>query len=203
MTFGRWLLIHSFSIFLVVILVLGYIYREELKLEQAYSQILDLGNAETVVKSLKQDEQQQASPDKLDAVKTVDNSTIDGQEMIATSPAEKQSLVTAPTVVHAETNQQDLLFDAREAYWQRDYQAAIGKYRNLIDSDPQNPDYSGELGNIYYAMNDYRNASELYFRTAMLLLEQGQRDEAGQLLSPLNAMNRQLGDQLSNELKRR
>ncbi len=202
MTFGRWLLIHSFSIFLVVILVLGYIYREELKLEQAYSQILDLGNAETVVKPLKQ-EKQQASPDRHDEVKTVDNSTPEVQQVIATSPAEKQPLVIAPTIVHAETHQQDVLFDAREAYWQRDYQAAIGKYRNLIESDPKNPDYSGELGNVYYAMNDYRNASELYFRTAMLLLEQGQRDEAGQLLPPLNAMNRQLGDQLRNELKRR
>jgi len=73
----------------------------------------------------------------------------------------------------------------------------------LINRDPENPDYYGELGNVYYAMNDNNNASELYFRTAQLLLHQGQRDAAAQLLSPLNAMNRELGDKLKRSLTQR
>lgn len=52
MTFGRWLLIHSFSIFLVGVLIFGYLYRDELQLEQAYQQLLNLDEHKNVIGQL-------------------------------------------------------------------------------------------------------------------------------------------------------
>ena len=47
MSFGRWLLIHSFSIFLVTVFILAYIYRTELQLEQVYNQVLNIDSKST------------------------------------------------------------------------------------------------------------------------------------------------------------
>lgn len=203
MSFGRWILIHSFSIFLVAMLVLGYLYREDLQLEQAYQQLLNLDQpAEQVINSLKLDKQPQQKLEK-------DTSTLKSEEIQRVEKSSDQQTtskaVTEADRITATVNQQDaqlenILFDARQAFWERDYKTAIGHYQQLIASNPANPDYTGELGNIYYAMNDYKNAAELYFRTAQLLNRQGQRDAAMQLLAPLNAMNRELGDRLKQSL---
>lgn len=201
MTLGRWLLVHSFSIFLVVIFILGYIYREELKLELAYMQIMDLGKSETVVESLKRDNQPQPNNKQKNTEQKVGVTKEESPKLATTSTVDSAPLGAEPTILQTQGYQQDHLFDARAAYWQRDYLSAIEKYRNLIENEPDNPDYSGELGNIYYTMNDYKNASELYYRTARLLLDQGKREEAGQLLPPISAMNRELGGQLRHALK--
>jgi tetratricopeptide (TPR) repeat protein len=204
MTFGRWLLIHSFSIILVIILVLGYLYREELQLQQAYQQLLNLDQpTEGVIKSLalNNNSQQKSEPKTSDQVQQPVAKT---NKVIASNDGnQSEPIQLTPTIKQAEFHKDNLLFDARQAFWEHDYKTAIAYYQKLIQRDPDNPDYSGELGNIYYAMNDYNNASELYFRTAQLLLQHGQRDAASQLLPPLNAMNRELGDKLKHSLMQR
>ncbi len=201
MTFGRWILIHSFSIFLVGLLVFGYLYRDELQLEQAYQQLLNLDPPTEVVKSLKlnQQEQQKVEPAKSNEI----TQPLEEPDQIISSANQPAPVKVIPTINQAEFSKDDLLYDARQAFWARDYRTAITQYRQLINREPNNPDYSGELGNIYYAINDYNNASELYFRTAQLLLHQGQKDAAAQLLPPLNAMNRGLGDKLKRSLTQR
>lgn len=42
MTFGRWLLVHSLSISILVMLGVGYFFKNELKLNEAYSQLLEI-----------------------------------------------------------------------------------------------------------------------------------------------------------------
>jgi tetratricopeptide (TPR) repeat protein len=202
MSFGRWLLIHSFSISLVGLLVLGYLYREELQLERAYQQLLNLDPpTEDVIKSLALDKktQQQAKPKKSDEI----HKPIVKPDKVIESDEVSEPVQVTSTIKHTEVQQDDLLFDARQAFWAKDYQTAIDRYQQLINRDSENPDYYGELGNVYYALNDSNKASELYFRTAQLLLHQGQRDAAAQLLPPLNAMNRELGDKLKRSLTQR
>jgi tetratricopeptide (TPR) repeat protein len=200
MTFGRWLLVHSFSIFLVGLLVVGYLYRDELQLEQAYQQLLNLDRPTEVIESLKLDQKKKPALANTEADEIKQPMAKSEPEVSTVNKSEIASIQVTPTIKQAEFSKDDLLFDARQAYWERDYKGAIGRYQQLINRDPQNPDYSGELGNVYYAMNDHKMASELYFRTAQLLLHQGQRDAAAQLLSPLNAMNRELGDKLKRGL---
>jgi TolA-binding protein len=204
MTFGRWLLIHSFSICLVGLLVLGYLYREELQLEQAYQQLLNLNSpTEEVIKSLTLDKQTQQKAESESKKPDEISQPISEPDKEKASDEISDPIQVTPTIKQIEVRQNDRLFDARQAFWARDYQTAIGHYQQLIKQYPENPDYYGELGNVYYTMNDYNNAAELYFRTAQLLLRQGQRDAAGQLLSPLNAMNRELGDKLKRNLMQR
>lgn len=201
MTFGRWLLTHSFSIFLVSVLILGYVYRKDLQLEQAYQQLLNLEQPATVINALKpqkpvaeQTQNAVAEAEKPRQAPVIPATNSSTPELLATTAA------VIPTISEPLMMQDDLLMDARQAYWDRDYEKAIYYYRQLMDRDPENPDYSGELGNIFYALNDYNSASQLYFRSAQLLSNQGQRDSALQLISPVTAMNRELGDKLKQSL---
>jgi TolA-binding protein len=206
MTFGRWLLVHSFSIFLVVVLLLGYLYRDELQLQQAYNQLLNLQKPQEVIKTLTQKKEVAASTEsekeqrKPEPVVSKPAQTVQPVKP-STIPDKKPELAVQPTIDETVPDQINRLYNARQAFWDRDYQNAIREYQQLIDQNPLNADYSGELGNVYYVLNDYNNAAELYFRTAQLLLRQGQRDEARQLLAPINAMNRELGDKLKQQLE--
>ena len=205
MTFGRWLLIHSFSISLVVLLILGYVYREELQLEQAYQQLLKI-EPETLTLDSKP-EPPTASPEQTTSIPTLEPQ-VDTEEaplkFAETTPERVPAsppLSSVPTFAEPVFAQDDRLLLARKAYWNKNYDQAIDMYRQLIEQDPSNPDYFGELGNIYYALNDDNNASIAFYQAVIILLEQNQLQSAARLLSPINAMDRSLGDQLNRRLR--
>ena len=232
MTFGRWLLVNSFSIFLVTLFVLGYFYREDLQLEQAYQQLLKVDTKQVALKAKESMTQpEKSAPDKviIETPKkiTVTQNTqpsvtipstlstksdhIDPSLNFTVKPAKDLAPVQASIsdavpsvmdkrdVVNAAT-QDEMLQQARQAYWDKEYTLSIEIYRSLIGQNPENPDYRGELGNIYYAMNDYPNASDLFYQAAQLLISQNQMDRAQSLVSPITAMNRELGTQLVNSI---
>ncbi len=227
MSFGRWLLIHSFSIFLVTVFVLGYVYREELQLEQVYRQILNtpdqaLAEADAKYvdevlapesKSIQPPESAQASDSgntrsnnwpQPSSVQSADANTVDSPPIsVAREPAPMvaESLPSRPTVSPPVIEQSELLYKARKAYWSKDYEMAIFHYQRLIEEDGDNPDYIGELGNIYYSLNDFENAAQQFHQAAIILIARGKRDQAAMLLSPVTAMNRDLGDQLRQRLR--
>lgn len=202
MTFGRWLLVHSFSIFIVVMFILGYFYRDELQLQQAYQQLLSLDPEQVVASSdaIPRREVRQSPPaEKNSSVRTLPIAPAESAPPMNQSAPVIQSV---PTVSEPVYQQDERLFMARKAYWNKHYAEAIDRYRQLIDEDPHNPDYLGELGNVYYVLNDYRNASRVYYRAAMLLLDHGDSDRARMLISPITAMDRQMGDQLKKAVQR-
>ncbi len=208
MTFGRWLLIHSFSIFLVVLLILGYVYREELQLEQAYQQLLKI-EPEKIAFDSKPEPSEPAPPAKSESVPTLEPQPLVEEETTPLRFAEPfpEPVMSSPPVSSVPTfsepvfAQNDRLFLARNEYWNKNYKQSIDLYKQLIEQDPSNPDYYGELGNIYYALNDDENASAAFYQAALILLEQNQLQSAARLLSPINAMNRSLGDQLNRRLR--
>ena len=210
MTFGRWLLIHSFSIFLVTLLILGYVYREELQLEQAYEQLLkiepdkltmaDKPSEADAEPALTTDEPEltpqptlipRAEEPTLTSKKAVDAE-------ISGTAFESEPRLTLPEPVFELDN---ILRLARKAYWDKNYSESIRLYQRLIEQDDKNADYFGELGNIYYSLNDDQNASRAFYQAAMILIEQNKPQDAARLLSPINAMNRGLGDQLERQLR--
>ncbi len=202
MTFGRWLLIHSFSIFLVTLLILGYIYREELKLEQAYQQLLNLEPEKVTITSVSPDQTKkpmEPEPPAKTTTEKIDKTTELSEPAKTIDPLPEISSV--PTVSEPVIQQDQRLLMARKAYWDKNYQQAIRYYQLLIQENPRNPDYFGELGNIYYALNDDQNASKAYYQAAMILLEQNQNKRAAILLSPITAMDRSLGDKLRQKLQ--
>jgi|GEM_PF-868873 len=225
MSFARWLLIHSFSIFLVTVFILGYVYREELQLEQVYRQILNVPDQAVAGADSQDDAQVQApesaseqatesaqAPDgrvQLDRpqpspVKSLDANAADSPPRSVARQTESvasESLPSQPTVSSPVIEQSELLYKARKAYWGKDYEMAIFYYQQLIEEDGDNPDYIGELGNIYYSLNDFENASQQFHQAAIILIARGKRDQAALLLSPVTAMNRDLGDQLRQRLR--
>lgn len=142
-------------------------------------------------KNNEQADVQVSTPAKSNPVKTTDRVKQD-QTLL--------QVEAKPTVVDTEIEQDDLLHNARKSYWDKNYQKSITLYQQLIDREPGNVDYSGELGNVYYAMNDYQHAAQMYYRSASILIDKGQRDAARQLLSPVTAMDRALGDRLEQRL---
>lgn len=213
MSFGRWLLVHSFSIFLVGLLLFGYLYREELQLEQAYHQLLNLDDSQQVISALQRKtvqpsvEEPNASTEAAEAGKSDTNEVAAPVEVTTEQPNRVSMapvVATEPTI--SETVQspgQQLLMSARRAFWNRDYQASVERYRELLNRQPTNADYNGELGNVYYAMNDFDNASQQYYRTALILLDGNQIEAARQLLPPVTALNRALGDRLQSRFQRK
>ena len=211
MSFGRWLLVNSFPIFLLGLFFFGYIFKEELQLENAYQQIFQ-SSQETEVSlspglTRPQVEKPQTSDDS-DQINTIINPTIDnsGQSVNET----KSSLKTVPTVPAQRLDKPEpdellatdsRLYLARQAYWDKNYSDAIYLYRQLILENSNNPDYLGELGNIYYSLNDHQNASQLYFQAAMIFIGQNLPDRARLLVAPVIAMNRELGEKLKYQLQ--
>lgn len=221
MSFGRWLLVHSFAITLLVLLLLMYLFRTELQLDQAYRQLLSLEPAPVVSKqpdhSLpKRKNQAKPSADTATVTSTVkpaaetiqpqsDASQPNTQLSGSARSAAAGSLVAVPTIDAPSPPQQKLnadLLSARQDYWNRDYAQAIDKYQRLIQQYPDKPDYLGELGNIYYTLNDTKRAANLYYRAARLLLEQNKFQHAASLLAPITALDRELADSLQQQLKR-
>ena len=212
MSFARWLLVHSFSIFIVTMFLLGYIYREELQLQQVYQQLL--GQVENVAENIPQ-MQQESAPQVVEAepvtalVKPPEPAPQPANiaEPVAKPPvlddAAMEYLQSKPTVSRSAIELDDLMFKARKAYWDKDYETAIFFYQQLIQDDGDNPDYIGELGNIYYSINDFDNAAEHYYQAAIILIARNDYQQASLLLSPINAMNRKLGDQLRQKLTQR
>ena len=221
MTFGRWLLVHSFSIFLVGMLLLGYLYREELRLEQAYQQLLNLDSHRAALDSISGREASAESAEPSPVLTAQPKVAISEPSVTTMSrpPAmleqEAGSAEAAPVNTPPQQNTEsvptfvsdpldvvgnDLLMAARQAFWEEDYPRAVSQYRRLIGADPDNPDLHGELGNIYFAMNDGRQASQEYYRAAQILMQQNRFEAAQRLLSPIRAMDRELAFRLEQEL---
>ncbi len=213
MSFGRWLLVNSFSIILLTLFMVGYVYRSELQLENAFNQLLNIDPVPSISladtsKPSSTEKNQDVIEQKSADVKAITDPVIDeGKEAVK---ALSSNLTAAPTVstvpppkiesveISGERNQ---LYLARQAYWDKNYADAIYFYRQLIQQNRNNPDYLGELGNIYYSLNDNQNAAKLYYQAAILFVNNNQRDRAQLLVAPIIAMNRELGEKLKSDLQ--
>ena len=96
----------------------------------------------------------------------------------STTPAEAPAVLETPqgTVVEATSSDADLLQAAREAYWSNDFERASGFYTELLAQNDQ-PDYKGELANVYWKQGKSNEAVALYLETAGWLKAQGRMTE--------------------------
>ena len=207
MSFGRWLLVHSFSLFMLALLILLYLFRSELQLDKAYRQLMSLPPIEEVADRPPVPEaDKQPVPVKQGAAGSIrPEQTNTPVNNAAHNSAPQQKLVAIPTLSESqqeETRQTGDLIRARKAYWNNDYARAIEEYKRLIRQHPDNPDYLGELGNIYYTLNDDQHAAKLYFQAAMLFVQQNKAQRARSLIAPITAMDRELGERLQHQLER-
>jgi hypothetical protein len=93
-----------------------------------------------------------------------------------------------------------LLADAREAYWLRDYDTAEVKYQALTGLEPDNPDGYGELGNMYFSQGKWDQAATAYYQAGVRLVGQGLLTQAEELLSVIRGLNGANADELEQKI---
>lgn len=79
----------------------------------------------------------------------------------------------------------EMLAVARRAYWNHDIALALKHYQALTQAYPNDPDFYGEMGNIYYGQGDYERAGQAYYEAGLLLLRRGQQTRARDLVDLL------------------
>lgn len=96
--------------------------------------------------------------------------------------------------------EKNLLADARLAYQNKDLEAAIRKYRQLIVLDEHSPNAFGELGNIYYSQGKWQEAGAAYYEAAVRLVENGQMQQVVYLHRVIQGLDRSKAEQLTLKL---
>ena len=71
---------------------------------------------------------------------------------------------------------------AREAFWQRDFDAAEAIYKNMTKAEPENAGLLGEYGNVLLEAGKMDQALDVYEQVAELLIAQGRTFELRPLL---------------------
>jgi len=94
----------------------------------------------------------------------------------------------------------ELLAAAREAYWLHDYEGAENHYQLLIQLEPDNPDWYGELGNMYFSQGQWQQASAVYYEAGVRLLNDGKVLQARQMVDVIRGLNGVEADDLENQV---
>jgi hypothetical protein len=89
---------------------------------------------------------------------------------------------------------------AREAYWLRDYEGAENHYRLLIELEPDNPDWHGELGNMYFAQGQWEQAAAAYYEAGVRFLNDGMVAQARQMVNVIRGLNGAEADELETQI---
>ena len=87
-----------------------------------------------------------------------------------------------------ETNAQKMLRLARDAFWKGDIDEAVEKYTSLIATSGENPDFYGELGNVYYANGKWDDAANMYYEAGVRLVNQKHYGPAMHMVSLLRGL---------------
>jgi hypothetical protein len=93
-----------------------------------------------------------------------------------------------------------LLAEAREAYWLRDYDTAESKYLSLTRLEAGNPDGYGELGNMYFSQGKWDQAATAYYEAGVRLVGQGLLTQAEELLAVIRGLNGAHADELEQKI---
>ncbi|MCG6934692.1 MAG: hypothetical protein LJE73_02205 [Proteobacteria bacterium] len=155
-----------------------------------------------------------ASPEQQAGVTTPPPAATASSDMMAaaslpgpTSDSQSQQVIDQPGVGD-KTDVQDkgrleheLIRQARQAFWNRQYGEAEAAYKDLIEISPENPDLYGELGNLYYSMGKWELAGTAYYAASTRLLKSGQTGQLGYLVRVLKGLDPDLAEKLEQDMK--
>ena len=81
-----------------------------------------------------------------------------------------------------QSNTEEMLLMAREAYWNNGLEEAAAIYQALIKLEPDVIEHKGELGNVYWRQGYPKKAAELYSEIAIPMIEQGNADRVANMV---------------------
>ena len=113
----------------------------------------------------------------------------------------KQPSPPARAEVSADADFQSQLDQARQHYWRRDLPAAEQAYRRLTESHPEHAEVWGELGNLFFNQNEMVQATDAYYRAIELLIQQGDVEQARQLLGAMYQLDADKANELETRLR--
>ncbi len=93
------------------------------------------------------------------------------------------------------------LEEVRALYWARDLRGAAAGYKSLGQAYPDNADVWGEIGNFYYSLRQAGPATTAYSRAIELLVQQGDKPRARQLLDVLYQLDASAARELEMRLQ--
>lgn len=93
-----------------------------------------------------------------------------------------------------------ILNKARNAFWRGDIKKSISAYNNLIDKNPAEANYYGELGNVLYSSGQWKEAGSSYYQAASILIEQNKPQQVGYLHYVLQGLDNELAEKLAEKM---
>lgn len=82
---------------------------------------------------------------------------------------------------------EDMVQDARRAFWNGDFEAAEAAYMEVLGIFPADADLFGELGNLYRAMGRADKARDAYYEAAVRLKSAGDKEKLALIADLLDA----------------
>ena len=109
-------------------------------------------------------------------------------EQVPAPAASAQAANTLQAEQEAMKNFYLIINNARQAYWQAQYDKAEEHYQQAIRLMPEIPDTYGELGNTYYGQGKWEKAGESYYQAAVRLLDEKRVAKAYHLMTILRGL---------------
>ncbi len=135
-----------------------------------------------------------SNPEPVAAMENYNFRPLDGS--VASSPPAQGS---APASAAADERDQ-VLSEARRAYWKGELDRAIGYYRQLTQDYPEEPDFFGELGNVFREQGEMDLAAKAYYDAAVLLVQRGEQERARGLAEAISRLSTAYEEQLQELL---
>ena len=178
MTFGRWLLVHSLSISILLMLGVGYMFKNELKLNEAYRQLLKI-DADTISLSSKENnEDDQNSKDSKKTVRELEESKATKENTLSFKAPIEQKDPAVSTLSMNDTDKEEAKITAKLSYPKETELNTIisesiepSKVEEVTESENHllsarqaywNKDYQSAIDFYSKAMTNSPNSSDLY-----------------------------------------
>ncbi len=113
------------------------------------------------------------------------------------TPADPARTTPAPASAN---DIQTRLAEARQTYWNRDLAKAETLYKALVADAPNNADVKGELGNLYFAQRRMNEAADMFHRTGLQLIADGNTQQIMPLIGVLQSIAPDKAADLHNRL---
>jgi tetratricopeptide (TPR) repeat protein len=124
------------------------------------------------------------------------------QDVVAKAEPAQMPVAQQPAVEPADpADFQSKLEQARALYWRQDIRGAVQAYQGLTESYPDQAEAWGELGNLYFSMQQSTEAAGAYAQAIELLIAKGDSTSARNLLEAMRRLDPGKASELEMQLR--